>query len=79
VGYPYEAEEDVGRTIKFIKNNEKHISNAFGHRFALLYDSPIYAHPASFGIDKSSPLHYAGNIVYKFNESNGLKWVEKSK
>jgi radical SAM superfamily enzyme YgiQ (UPF0313 family) len=83
VGYPYEKEEDVEETVKFIRKNSEYIDTMKVACFRLEKGIPLYNNPEKFGIQNLRPIFdgpsRGHDKCFAFDEVNGLKWNEKIK
>lgn len=84
VGFPHEKEEDINKTIEFIRKNSEYIGFiAQVNPLRIGYNTPLYNNPEKFGIENLRPVFDASSIVetiyFAFDEINGLKWEEKIK
>ncbi|KPK99059.1 MAG: hypothetical protein AMJ95_01195 [Omnitrophica WOR_2 bacterium SM23_72] len=77
VGYPYETDQDINRTILFIENNKEYISKILIYKFQLEEQSLLCAMPNSYEITKTFPRPC--RFVLSFDELKGLKWNKKFK
>ncbi len=78
-GFPYEKEEDIEKTIKFLLENKNYIQAIHVSKFRA--DGMIREHPKKFGItlhkmEESS--HRIGHFI-PFDEIYGMSWNEKIK
>jgi radical SAM superfamily enzyme YgiQ (UPF0313 family) len=78
-GFPYESEQDVNLTIKFILKNRKYIQEFHLSKFRP--DGDIRMHPRRYGIRlrKITPALSRPAHAISFDEIRGLKWEEKVK
>lgn len=74
-GYPYETQDDINKTLDFIKINKRFISHVSIFSFSIHYGSPVYFHPEEYGVTglKSTPLRWK----FFFDERDGLQWPKK--
>ncbi len=75
IGYPHETQEDVDRTIAFIKENKNYIQSFSLYRFRIDCGSFISVSPEEFGVEN---LRYRSNI-FIFDEIGGLRYKAKEK
>jgi len=73
-GYPYETDEDIGLTVKFIEENKGWIDLVHHCRFYLLPESQMAIEPEKFGITNVRP---DDGVSCSFDEINGLAWEYK--
>lgn len=81
-GMPYETDEDIKRTVEFVKKNKKYLDYCYLNPFRLV-DSLLLRKPKIFGITNIKD-NMKTSIDVKwfsrtFDETNGLKWDEKEK
>jgi hypothetical protein len=83
-GMPYEDDEDVSATIRFIKRNKRNIDFAYLHQYQLKDGSRFLSEPEKLGltnIQDATPqelyLTSEGLFPRRFDETEGLKWDEK--
>jgi hypothetical protein len=83
IGYPYEKEEDIEETVKFIRKNSEYIELMKVACFRLEKGIPLYNNPEKFGIQNLRPIFDISSRghdkCFAFDEINGLKWNEKLK
>lgn len=76
-GYPYETQEDVNLTSKFIRENKKYYHATHISVFVLTHASDIYRNFEKYGLTNLSPT--PDRFILTFDESGGLKWEQKQK
>jgi len=82
-GLPYEREEDIDSTIKFLKNNYKYIDSVFSNTFYLEPNSIMAYCPEKYGLENIRKMPYilkkfsTPSYNLAFDEINGLAWDEK--
>lgn len=74
-GYPHETQQDINRTIEFIRKNRKYIYFSRVTEFVLMHGSPIYNNPDSYKITNLLPSCYMRHML-SFDELNGLAWSQ---
>jgi len=81
-GMPYETDDDINNTIKFVKKNKPYLNYCYLNAFRLV-DSLLLQKPEVFGItnirDNMASLSNVKWFSRAFDETKGLKWVEKEK
>lgn len=68
VGFPSETEEDVKKTIDFLKTNSKNISSIGLSPFGLNYRSDVFNHPEKYGVKniiKTDGQFFRRNFQYE--------------
>jgi hypothetical protein len=91
-GLPTERDNDIEATIDFLKQNHRYIDEAYLNAFFLDRNSLMYKYPQRYNIENIrirgdrtfiSPASYslAMNrfVSLQFDETDGLKWKDKSK
>jgi radical SAM superfamily enzyme YgiQ (UPF0313 family) len=83
-GYPHEKEEDICKTIEFIRNNSEYIDRFRSVSLSRVeYGTPLYNEPERFGIKNLKPIlgdHTMNDRKwFAFDEINGFNWGEKVK
>ncbi|MFH2146237.1 MAG: radical SAM protein [Candidatus Omnitrophota bacterium] len=78
VGFPHETEEDITKTISFLKRNKEYINLVLVKVFTLRHNSYIYHHPQEQKVENMRRMSQF-DIAYCFDEVNGLKWEDKKK
>jgi len=79
VGYPHETEEDIAKTVEFIKTHSEYIDKVRIASLKITRDTPLYNNPEKFGIENLCPMPNVLHTFFAFDEINGLKWEEKVK
>jgi radical SAM superfamily enzyme YgiQ (UPF0313 family) len=79
-GYIGETDEDVDKTISFLRENARCIGFVRLFPFSLLPFSPIHDRPSEFGIENigDAPGSPVGFSRKRFDEIQGLRWEEKA-
>jgi len=86
-GLPTEQNEDINKTISFIKKNKKYLNNVFYEGFFLSKNSKLFKYPARYGLTNIRKIKSKDkrkydritSILYAFDEVNGLTWKKKYK
>jgi len=76
-GFPSENQDDVKRTVDFIKHNSVYITHPKLIRFMLEYNSEVYMHPKRFKITnlKIDFTHVlTGRNIATYDGADGLNW-----
>ncbi|MBU0548691.1 MAG: radical SAM protein [Candidatus Omnitrophica bacterium] len=76
-GYPHEKNDDVKKTLDFIRKNRKYISYAWVYKFSLNYGSAIYLHPERYGV--KNLIAENRDFCFRFDETSGLKWKQRKR
>jgi radical SAM superfamily enzyme YgiQ (UPF0313 family) len=83
VGMPYENDEDINKTINFIRKNSEFIDDYQYSIFSPRPPSSFYFHPEKFGIKLRNPSQIpsrtADEGLFPFDEIDGLSWELKKK
>jgi radical SAM superfamily enzyme YgiQ (UPF0313 family) len=79
-GMPYENEQDIRNTIRFVRQNSKFVNFFYLNTF-ILKGSRMLARPDEYGIgnirENSEETFNLRRVGRKFDEVSGLKWEEK--
>jgi len=84
-GLPTEQNEDINKTISFIKKNKEYIDNVFYEGFFLTKNSKFWKCPDRYGLTNIRKVKNNGrtrydrisHTKYAFDELGGLPWQEK--
>jgi radical SAM superfamily enzyme YgiQ (UPF0313 family) len=79
-GLPYEKEEDILDTVRFLKKYNRYIDKTSFNQFMLMAGSPISNAPDRYGLAnlRRSKGEFDTRFIYfAFDEIEGLKWEEK--
>lgn len=78
-GLPYETEEDIQSTIKFIESHLHNVSLFHLNRFKMMR-SQFWANPEKYGLRIHEPAPGQDlSLGYPFDELDGLQWEQKRK
>jgi radical SAM superfamily enzyme YgiQ (UPF0313 family) len=88
-GLPYETDDDIQKTIGFIRKNHKYIDTYHLNKFFIAPGSLFMSHPEKYGLENIRTVNTTdSNMICRenvmispfiFDEINGLKWKEKQK
>ena len=83
VGMPYETDEDVTETIRFMQDTRGLVQRWYIFRFQMYEASPMVAWPEKFGLEIARQKHEAragdlsfSTLSFAYSEKDGRSWKE---